>query len=212
MDTQAGRQQERLTFSQPATLWQMWGPINFQGGTRPCRCSRRWNVSSATFGTRCGISCAAQPGASWWYRRQSFEEAVWQAAILHRAAASLFSASGALSLLLATIGVYGVATYGVSLRAREIGIRVSLGARTTDIVWLFIPEGLALSLIGVAIGLEVSAAFSSLLTAFLFGLTAADTMTYFGGAAVLAMAAVIASYLPVRRAARVEATVALRHQ
>lgn len=134
----------------------------------------------------------------------TFEEAVRQAAILHRAAASLFSASGALSLLLATIGVYGVATYGVSLRAREIGIRVSLGARTTDIVWLFIREGLALSLIGVAIGLEVSAAFSSLLTAFLFGLTAADTMTYFGGAAVLAMAAVIASYLPVRRAARVE--------
>ena len=119
---------------------------------------------------------------------------------------------GILALLLASIGVYGVAAHAVSLRTREIGIRMSLGARTRDVLWLFVREGLSLSLIGIAIGLGISVAFSSVLTAFLFGLTATDTMTFIGGATTLALVAVIATYLPARRAARVDATIALRHQ
>ena len=146
------------------------------------------------------------------FQAQTFEEAIRQAAVLHRSAASLFSVSGVLALVLASIGVYGVAALAVSLRTREIGIRMSLGARTRDVVWLFVREGLSLSLIGVAIGLAISAGFSSILTAFLFGLTATDTMTFVGGASVLILVAVIASYLPARRAARVDATIALRHQ
>ena len=146
------------------------------------------------------------------FQAQTFEEAVRQAAILHRSAASLFSVFGILALLLASIGVYGVAAHAVSLRTREIGIRMSLGARPRDVLWLFVREGLSLSLIGIAIGLGISAAFSSVLTAFLFGLTATDTMTFIGGATTLALVAVIATYLPARRAARVDATSALRHQ
>ena len=116
------------------------------------------------------------------FQAQTFEEAIRQAAVLHRSAASLFSVFGVLALVLASIGVYGVAAHAVSLRTREIGIRMSLGARTRDVVWLFVREGLSLSLIGVAIGLAISAGCSSILTAFLFGLTATDTMTFVGGA------------------------------
>ena len=146
------------------------------------------------------------------FQAQTFEEAVRQAAIRHRSAAALFSVFGILALLLASIGVYGVAAHAVSLRTREIGIRMSLGARTKDVLWLFVREGLSLSLIGIAIGLAISAAFSSVLTAFLFGLTATDTITFIGGATTLAFVAVMATYLPARRAARVDAAIALRHQ
>ena len=146
------------------------------------------------------------------FQTQTLEGAVRQAAILHRSAASLFSVFGSLALLLASIGVYGVAAHAVSLRTREIGIRMSLGARTGDVLWLFVREGLSLSLIGIAIGLGISATFSSVLTGFLFGLTATDTMTFVGGAAMLALVTVVATYLPARRAARVDATIALRHQ
>jgi putative ABC transport system permease protein len=146
------------------------------------------------------------------FQAQTLEDGVRQAVSLQRAAASLFGVLGGLALLLAAIGVYGVAAHSVSLRTREVGIRMSLGARATDVFRMFVRENLSLSLIGVAIGLGISAAVSKLLTTFLFGLTATDAMTFIGGAAILCLVAVVATYLPARRAARVDPTVALRHQ
>lgn len=144
------------------------------------------------------------------FEAQTLEEGVRQAVTLQRASASLFGVFGGLALLLAAIGVYGVAAHSVSLRTREVGIRMSLGARTTDVLRMFVRESVSLSLIGVAIGLGISAAASKLLASFLFGLTATDTMTFAGAAAILCLVTVGASYLPARRAASIDPIVALR--
>jgi putative ABC transport system permease protein len=144
------------------------------------------------------------------FEAQPLERSVHQAARLQRAAASLFSVFAALALLLAAIGVYGVAAHSVSLRTREVGIRMSLGARSTDVFRMFVGENLSLALVGVAIGLAISAAVLKVLATFLFGLTAMDTLTFAGGAAILCGVAIAASGLPARRAARVDPAIALR--
>lgn len=144
------------------------------------------------------------------FQAQTLEEGVRQSVTLQRASASLFGVFGGLALLLAAIGVYGVAAHSVSLRTREVGIRMSLGAGRTDVLRMFVRESVSLSLIGVAIGLGISAAASKLLTSFLFGLRATDTMTFAGAAAILCLVTVGSSYLPARRAASIDPIVALR--
>ncbi len=89
---------------------------------------------------------------------------------------------------------------------------MALGARTMDVSRLFVREGLGRSGVGVAIGLAISAGLSRLLATFLFGLTATDTLTFAAGAGVLCLVAVVASYIPSRRAARVDPVVALRSE
>jgi ABC-type antimicrobial peptide transport system permease subunit len=146
------------------------------------------------------------------FKVQTLEENMRHSVNLQRAVASLLGVFGGLTLLLAAIGIYGVAAHSVSLRTREVGIRMSLGARAMDVSRMFVREGLSLSLFGVAAGLGISAAVSKLLTTFLFGLTPTDTMTFVGGSTILCLVAVVASYLPARRAARVDPLVALRHE
>jgi putative ABC transport system permease protein len=143
---------------------------------------------------------------------QTLEQSVRRAVNLRRASASLFGVFGGLTLLLAAIGVYGVTAHSVSLRTREVGIRMSLGARATDVFRMFVRESLSLSLIGVAVGLGISAAVSKLMTAFLFGLTSMDTVTFIAGSTILCLVAVAASYIPARRAALVDPLSALRHE
>jgi len=142
---------------------------------------------------------------------RTLEAGVRRSLNLRRASASLFAVFGGLAVLLAAIGVYGVVAHSVSLRTREVGIRMSLGARTADVFRMFVRESLRLSLVGVAIGLGISAAMSKLLTSFLFGLTATDTVTFAGASAILCVVAMVATYLPARRAAHVDPLVALRH-
>jgi putative ABC transport system permease protein len=144
------------------------------------------------------------------FKAETLDERIRHTVNLQRAAASLFGVLGGLTLVLATIGVYGVAAHSVSLRTREVGIRMSLGARASDVFRMFVRESLSLSLIGVAIGLAISTAASKLLTTFLFGLTPTDAMTFVGGSTILCLVGVIASYLPARRAAGVDPLVALR--
>ena len=88
---------------------------------------------------------------------------------------------------------------------------MSLGARAADVFRMFVRETLSLARIGVAIGLGISAATSKLLTSFLFGLKATDAMTFIGGSTILCVVAVVATYLPARRAAYVNPLIALRH-
>ena len=118
---------------------------------------------------------------------------------------------GAITLFLAAIGIYGVAAHAVSLRTREIGIRMSLGARAADVLWMFVRETLTLAIIGVAIGLAISAVGSQVLTSFLFGLRSTDSVTFAAAATVLCLVAAVASYIPARRATRVNPVQALRH-
>jgi putative ABC transport system permease protein len=143
---------------------------------------------------------------------QTMEERIRRTGNLRRAVVSLLGVLGTLTLLLASVGIYGVAAHSVSMRTREVGIRMSLGARARDVLLMIVRENLSLSLFGVAIGLGISAAGAAMLASYLFGVTAADPATFAGGALVLCLVSLIASYLPARRAARLDPLLALRRE
>ena len=117
-----------------------------------------------------------------------------------------------IALLLATIGIYGVISYLVSQRTREVGIRLALGARTEDVLKLVVGRGALLALGGVAIGLLGALAATQALSKMLFGVKATDPLTYVAVAFLLAFVAALASYLPARRAAAIDPMVALRYE
>ena len=125
---------------------------------------------------------------------------------------SILGGFGTLALLLASIGVYGVMAFSVIQRTREIGIRVALGAQRRDVVSLFVGRGMRLIMVGVVIGMALSVALSKLLQGMLFGLTPTDGATFLGVAALLGGVALLASWLPARRAARVDPMQALRYE
>jgi putative ABC transport system permease protein len=145
-------------------------------------------------------------------RAQTMEERIRRSLNLRRAVVSLLGVLGMLTLLLAAVGIYGVAAQSASMRTREIGIRMSLGARGRDVLVMILRENLALSLLGIAIGVGISAGGAAMLASFLFGVTAADPATLGGGALVLCLAGLVASYLPARRAARLDPLLALRRE
>ena len=115
-----------------------------------------------------------------------------------------------LALVLGIIGIYGVISYAVSQRKREIGIRLALGAQQRELKRLFVHSGLALAGIGVAIGLLASVALMRLMKSLLFGISPLDPLTYLAVPLVLVAAAALASYLPARRAAAVDPVEALK--
>jgi putative ABC transport system permease protein len=122
---------------------------------------------------------------------------------------AIFAAS---ALLLSILGIYGVLSYTVGQRTQEIGIRMALGARRGDVLSLVVGQGMALAGIGVTIGLIAGLALSRVLTGFLFGVSPTDPMTFGLVALVMAVAALLASCIPARRATRVDPVVALRAQ
>jgi putative ABC transport system permease protein len=115
-----------------------------------------------------------------------------------------------LALLLAAVGVYGLISYSVTQRTREIGIRVALGARPRQVLYPVVREGVALALTGVAIGLAGALVTTRVLSAFLFGVGATDPVTFAAVSALLLVIALAASYIPSRRALRVDPLTALR--
>ena len=123
------------------------------------------------------------------------------------AASSLF---GLLALLLAAIGLYGVIAYGVARRTRELGIRMALGAPRAYVFWLILRETVVLVMIGIGVGLPAALATTRLVSSRLFGLSAADPFTISVAMGVLIGVALVAGYLPARRAARVDPMEALR--
>jgi putative ABC transport system permease protein len=118
----------------------------------------------------------------------------------------------ALAVLLAAVGVFGVVSYAVTQRTREIGVRVALGASGGDIAGLMFRRALLLTARGLAIGLGASAALAGVLRSLLFQLQPRDPLTFVVAAVVLAAVALAASYLPTRRAMRVDPLVALRYE
>ena len=115
-------------------------------------------------------------------------------------------------MTLAAIGIYGVTSYSVSQRTREIGIRMALGAQTKDVLKLIVRNGMTLTALGIAIGLIGAALVARLITSLLFGVTPTYTSTFATVSALLAGVALFACYLPARRASRVDPLVALRHE
>lgn len=129
-----------------------------------------------------------------------------------RVGASVSGSLGAVGLLLAAIGIYGVMAYAVTPRTREIGIRIALGAQRLDVVGLVVRQGMSLAVIGAAIGLCLAAAASRLLTTFLFGVGPVDLLTFAGAALLFGAIGLAACYLPARRATRIDAMEALRYE
>lgn len=129
-----------------------------------------------------------------------------------RLAATVVGTLGVLGLLLAAIGVFGIVNYAVVQRTREIGIRMALGAQTGDVLRLIMRQGLRLAVIGVGLGLAASFVITRALTSLLYGVSATNPLVFGGTALLLVGVAFVASYLPARKATKVDPMVALRFE
>ena len=126
--------------------------------------------------------------------------------------AGLLAVFGGLALLLAVIGVYGVLSYSVNQQTREIGIRMAMGAQAGRVLSLVVGQGMKLAGAGLALGLLVAFGAMRVLSSLLFGVSAHDPLTFAGVSLILAFAAVLACYIPARRATKVDPIVALRYE
>jgi ABC-type antimicrobial peptide transport system permease subunit len=123
---------------------------------------------------------------------------------------AMLAIAGSMALALGVIGIYGVLSYAVSQRTREIGIRLALGAQKKELKWMFVRSALVLTATGVGIGIVSAALLTQLMKSLLFGISPLDPFTYAVVPLVLGGAAVLASYMPARRAAGVDPVEALR--
>jgi putative ABC transport system permease protein len=124
----------------------------------------------------------------------------------------LLSSFAALALFLAAIGIYGVLSYTVSQRTQEIGIRMALGGKPSQVLGLILGYGLRLAVVGTVVGVGGAFAISRLLRSLLFGVTPTDAATYALAPMVLIAMALLASYIPAARATRIDPVVALRYE
>jgi putative ABC transport system permease protein len=146
------------------------------------------------------------------YRLRTMEEAIASSVAAPRFRAILFSLFGALALILAAAGIYGAIAYAVSQRTREIGIRMALGAQRSDVLKLVMGQGLALTMAGLSLGLAGSFALTRYLASLLFEVKPVDFVTYVTVSLILSIVAIVACYVPARRALKVSPTVALREE
>ncbi len=141
---------------------------------------------------------------------KTMEQALAESISQPRFRASLLGLFAALSLALAGAGIYGVISFSVAERTRELGVRIALGAQAGDALRLVVKQGMTLALIGIAIGLAASLFLTRLMSNMLFGVSATDPLTYVAGASALAAVALLACFVPARRATKVDPMVALR--
>jgi putative ABC transport system permease protein len=136
------------------------------------------------------------------YATESLWKVRWQA--------SLLAVFGGLAMMLAAVGLYGVVAYTVAQRTREIGVRMAMGAQRADVMWMVLSRGLGLTAIGIAIGLVLSAGATRSLAGLLYGMSALDPVSFALASVSWVATAMLASYVPARRAMKVDPVVALR--
>jgi len=146
------------------------------------------------------------------YNVAMLDQIIANSITLPRMYAVLLSTFAALAVALAAVGIYGVVAFSVSQRTREIGIRMALGARRTQVLRLVTRQSAALTIIGITIGLVIAAGITRYLESMLFGVTALDPMTFAGATILFAAVAMLAAALPARRAVSVDPCVALRSE
>ena len=122
----------------------------------------------------------------------------------------MLAIAGAMALILGIVGIYGVISYGITQRTREVGIRIALGAKGSEVQRMFLRQGFAMTAIGIVCGLLGAVALTRWMSSLLFGVSPADPLTYAAVSIVLFASAGIASYLPSRRATRVDPINSLR--
>jgi putative ABC transport system permease protein len=132
--------------------------------------------------------------------------------MLRRVAMLMLIVFASLALTLATVGIYGLTTYSVSRRTHEIGLRVALGASQSQILRLVVGRGLLTSLIGAAVGVAAAFQLTRALSGMLYGVTATDPLVFAGVPLLLIAVSVLASYIPARKAVRIDPLVALRYE
>jgi putative ABC transport system permease protein len=145
-------------------------------------------------------------------RIRTMEENIASSVSDQRFRTTLLGIFAASALLLAVVGLYGLMTYSVTQRVPEIGIRITLGAQRGQILSMVVGQGLRLAAIGIAVGIGGAFALSRVLSKFLYGVTATDPMTYAAVAALLLIVAILASYVPARRATQIDPISALRSE
>lgn len=143
---------------------------------------------------------------------RTLDEHLGRALAQERTNAQLVGLFGLLALILAAVGVYGVMSYAVTQRTREIGVRMALGAHTDDVMRLVVGYGMRLSILGVVIGLVGALSLTRFISSLLYQVTASDPATFIAVALLLGAVALLACWLPARRAAKVDPVVALRYE
>jgi putative ABC transport system permease protein len=146
------------------------------------------------------------------YQPETMDSVIARSLASRRFAMILLAVFAALALVLASIGIYGVISYIAGQRTHEIGIRIALGAQRTDVLKMVLGQGARLAIIGVVMGLVAAAGLTQLMTRILYGVSATDPLTFSAVAIVLTLVALVACYIPARRAVRVDSMVALRHE
>ena len=146
------------------------------------------------------------------FRVIPMDDAVAQSSALRRTSMALLAFFATTALVLAAIGIYGVISYLVVRRTREVGVRMALGAQRNDILCMIVGQSFRVVLIGVGIGIAGAFASSRLLTSLLFEVRAADPLTFAAVAVLLSLVAIASAWLPARRAAHLDPNHALRHE
>ena len=143
---------------------------------------------------------------------QTMEEIIADSLAVRRVSMIVLCVFAALALGLASMGIYGVISYLVGQRTHEIGIRMALGAKRTDVLRQILAESMKMTAIGILIGLLAALGVTPLMANLLFGVSATDPVTFAGVGTILAMVALAACYVPARRAMKLDPMVALRHE
>jgi len=144
------------------------------------------------------------------YNVRTMDDVVMNSLGTRRVSMQLFAVFAGAALLLAALGIYGVMAYSVTQRTQEIGLRMALGAQTADVLYLVVRQGMMLVLIGIGVGLAGALGLNRVIASLLFGVNAADPTTFVAISLLLGFVALLACYIPARRATLVDPVQALR--